>query len=279
MSEANCEQIEFWNGTSGARWVTYQETLDRVLGPIGDLAIERAAVALGENVIDVGCGCGATTLELAAKIGRSGTVLGVDVSAPMLARARERAKAHEVGRIELVQGDASTHAFPFKADLVFSRFGVMFFRDPVVAFANLRRALRPGGRLVFASWRNKELNAWMAVPMTAAMTVVGPEAPTLPDEPGPFSLSDEARVRRILDSSGFADAICEQADHELLLGEDLQAATDFSLHAGPASRCLLNADDEIRARVHAAVMKALTPFASPRGVMCRATTWIVRARV
>jgi SAM-dependent methyltransferase len=278
MSDANNEQIEFWNGTPGARWVTYQETLDRVLGPIGDLAIERAAVTPGEKVIDVGCGCGATTLELAAKVGKSGRVLGVDVSAPMLSRARERAKAHEVGRIELVEADASTHAFPFKADLVFSRFGVMFFRDPVVAFANLRGALRPGGRLVFASWRNKELNAWMGVPMAAAMAVVGAEAPTPPDEPGPFSLSDEARLRAVLGGAGFADKSCDPVDNELLLGEDIESATDFSLHAGPVSRLVLDATDEVRARVREAVVRALKPYAGPRGVVLRAATWMVQAR-
>jgi ubiquinone/menaquinone biosynthesis C-methylase UbiE len=152
MSEANSEQIEFWNGRPGARWVTHQETLDRVIGPIGDLAIERAAVAPGERVIDVGCGCGATTLALAAKVGVSGSMVGVDVSAQMLSRARARAEQLSGGRIELVEADASTHAFPFSADLIFSRFGVMFFRDPILAFQNLHRALRPGGRLVFAAW-------------------------------------------------------------------------------------------------------------------------------
>jgi SAM-dependent methyltransferase len=278
MSGANKEQIEFWNGTPGARWVTYQEALDRALGPIGDLAIERAAVAPGENVIDVGCGCGATTLELAAKVGKSGRVLGVDVSAPMLARARERAKAHEVRRIELVEADGSTHTFPFKADLVFSRFGVMFFRDPVLAFANLRGALRPGGRLVFVSWRDKELNAWMGVPMAAAMRVVGAEAPTPPDEPGPFSLSDEARLRAVLGAAGFADTGCEPVDSELSLGDDVESATDFSLHAGPVSRLVLDATDEVRARVRGAVVRALEPYAGPGGVVLRAATWMVQAR-
>jgi SAM-dependent methyltransferase len=277
MSEENEEQIELWNGRSGARWVRHQASLDRVMAPIGSLAIERAAVSPGERVIDVGCGCGATTLALASKVGVSGSVLGADVSAPMLARARERARGLGLGQVDWVEADASTHAFPVNADLVFSRFGVMFFRSPIVAFANLRRALRPGGRLVFASWRSLELNDWMTVPMTAAATVVPPEVPLAPHQPGPFSLSDEERLRSIVASAGFVDTLYEPIVHDLVLGEDVESATDFSLDAGPTSRLLLHADDQVRARVRAAVKQALQPHLGSKGVTLRAATWVVRA--
>jgi len=135
MSDANREQIEFWNGGPDRRWVAHQQALERVWRPIGDTAIKRAAVLPGERVVDVGCGCGATALELAAKVGPSGSVIGIDIAAPMLARARERAQTFGVANIEFVQADASTYAFAGLGDLVFSRAGVMFFRDPVEAFA------------------------------------------------------------------------------------------------------------------------------------------------
>ena len=214
MGHDNLEQIEFWNGAPGQRWVAYQESLDRVWRPVGDAAIERAAVLPGERLIDVGCGCGATALELATKVGLSGSVVGIDVSAPMLARARERARTLGVANVEFVQADASTHAFAGSANLVFSRAGVMFFGDPVAAFANLRRALRPGGRLVFVCFREREVNSWWTVPLAAAATVVAAEQPTPAHEPGPFSLSDETRLRAVLDHSGFVGTVCEPADHD-----------------------------------------------------------------
>jgi SAM-dependent methyltransferase len=278
MSDANREQVEFWNGRSALRWVVHQEILDRVIHPIGDAALERAAVLPGERVIDVGCGCGGPTLELAAKVGPSGSVLGIDVSEPLLGVARERARRLGVGNLELVLADASSHAFDGNAHLVFSRVGVMFFGDPVGAFANLRRALRPGGRVVFVCFRDRELNPWMMVPRAAVATVVGPDRPTPPNEPGPFSLSKEARVREVLGAAGFVGVVCEPIDHDLALGVDVDAATDFSVDAGPAARLLIGASDELRARARAAVRQAMAPYATPRGVSLRAATWVVQAR-
>ncbi|HMJ11651.1 MAG TPA: methyltransferase domain-containing protein, partial [Polyangiaceae bacterium] len=144
MSDAaRQQQLEHWNGPGGRRWVNEQERLDRVLAPLGELAIDQAAPRAGERVVDVGCGCGASTLALGERVGDGGAVLGVDISAPMLARARERAAAQGLRWVSFTEGDATTHPFGGDAHLVFSRFGSMFFADPVAAFANLRRALRP----------------------------------------------------------------------------------------------------------------------------------------
>jgi ubiquinone/menaquinone biosynthesis C-methylase UbiE len=170
MNDPNREQIEFWNRL-GRRWAIYQERLDRVWRPLGDTAIDRAAVQPGECVIDVGCGCGATTLELATRAGSKGSAIGVDVSAPMLQRARERAQAAGVTNLAFIQADSSAYKFSNDADLIFSRTGVMFFSDTVAAFANLRRALRPGGRLVLSAsvtansirggrFRSRQLRPW-----------------------------------------------------------------------------------------------------------------------
>jgi len=276
MDDGNRDQIEFWNRL-GQRWVVHQESLDRVWQPLGDAAIQRAAVIPGERAIDVGCGCGATALQLAAKVGPSGSVVGIDVSEPMLARARERAQTLGVSNLDFVQADAATHAFAPGTDLVFSRTGVMFFRDPIAAFSNLRRALRPGGRLVFVCFRDRELNSWWTVPLAAAATVVASEVPTPPHEPGPFSLADETRLRAILDGSGFGSVVCASSDHDLVLAGDVDSATEFCVNAGPAARVVTGASDQIRERVRAAIRQSLARYAGPAGVSLRAATWIVEA--
>jgi SAM-dependent methyltransferase len=278
MEDANREQIEFWNGPQGRRWVAHQERLDRVWRPIGEAAITRAAVVPGERVVDIGCGCGATSLELAAKVGPTGSVLGIDISAPMLARARERARTLEFANLEFVQADASNYTFDDRADVVFSRVGIMFFHDPVAAFANLRRALRPGGRLVFVCFRDRGLNPWWSVPLAAAATVVPPEPPTPPHEPGPFSLSDENRLRGVLDGSGFVGAICEPFDQDIIVGDEVNSATEFMLNAGPVARVIGGVSDEMRERVRAALRQRLAQHVGSGGVPLRAATWIVQAR-
>jgi SAM-dependent methyltransferase len=278
MDNPNREQIEFWNGPQGRRWVANQESLDRVWRPMGDAAIARAVVQPGERVVDVGCGCGATSLELAAKVGASGSVLGIDISAPMLARARERAQTLRVAHLKFVEADASTYAFAGDADLVFSRVGIMFFRDPVAAFANVRRALQPEGRIVFVCFRDRALNSWWTVPLSAAATVVPPEPPTPLSEPGPFSLAEKDRVRAILDAAGFAGTICEPVDHDIVVGDDADSATDFILNAGPVARVVANASDEVRARVRSAIRQSLASNAGAKGVSFRAATWVVEAR-
>ncbi len=207
MTDANREQIEIWNSVFGPRWVAHQERLDRVWGPLGDATIERAAVLPGEQVLDVGCGCGATALQLAAKVGPAGAVVGVDVSAPMLAPAKERTQALGVANVRFVNADASTYALDDAVDLVFSRAGIMFFGDPTSAFTNLRRALRPGGRLAFVCFRDQRQNPCWTVPLAAAATVAKLEPPAAPKGPGVFSLADEDRLRAVVEQSGFVDLI------------------------------------------------------------------------
>jgi ubiquinone/menaquinone biosynthesis C-methylase UbiE len=277
MSDTNGAQIEFWNGPLGRHWVANQERLDRVWQTIGEPAIACARVRPGERVVDVGCGCGATALDLAAKVGPSGSVFGVDISGPMVARARERASALTVPNLEFVQADASTYAFAGDADLVFSRAGVMYFADPVGAFTNLRRALRPGGRLVFVCFRGKELNSWWTVPLAAAASAITADAAPPTRAADTFSLADQTPLRAMLDGAGFADAVCEAVDHDVVLGSDVDAATDFSLEAGPAQLLLAGVSDEVRTHVRQVVREALTQHVGSTGVSLRAATWIVQA--
>jgi ubiquinone/menaquinone biosynthesis C-methylase UbiE len=177
----NDAQIEFWNGPGGSRWVKEQEELDRSLAPFAQALFARAALTSGERVVDVGCGCGVTSLAASALVGAAGSVLGVDVSAPMLARAKERADGLPNVSFEL--SDATTHGFARSFDAVVSRFGVMFFANPVAAFANLRSALRPGGRVVFIAWRSAPENPWVRIPGEAASAHVPPLPRPGPDDP------------------------------------------------------------------------------------------------
>ncbi|HZS35472.1 MAG TPA: methyltransferase domain-containing protein [Polyangia bacterium] len=277
----NDEQIAFWNGPRGEEWVKEQEAMDRALEPFGRAALERAEPRAGEHAIDVGCGCGATTLALAAAVGPSGGVVGVDVSAPMLARARERARG--LAHVTFVEGDAAAHAFERRADLVFSRFGVMFFADPAAAFANLRGALSPRGRAAFVCWRKLADNPWLGVPLAAAKRIVPPLEPPPPaDAPGPLAFADPDRVRAILERAGFVEAAIAPFDHRMPLGDGrgLDAAVEHAITIGPTARLIAvaNPDAATLARVRREVREALAPHADASGVSFPAGAWIVTAR-
>jgi SAM-dependent methyltransferase len=274
----NADQVEFWNGPGGARWVKHQETLDRALEPFGRAVVDAARLESGERVVDVGCGCGWTALAVAQEVGAEGGVLGVDVSAPMLALARARALARGLANATFALGDASEYPFEPAFDLLLSRFGVMFFRDPTDAFANLRRALRPGGRVAFVCWGPVADNPWFRVPIAAAGTVVPLPEPPAPEEPGPFSFADRARVERVLQGAGFVELAIDRSAPDYVLGPDLDTAATNAVETGPVSRLLSDADEEARASVRVAIRAALAPHLGARGVALAASTWVVRAR-
>ena len=191
---ANAGQIDYWNDEAGPKWVRLQELLDHQLADLGLFVVERAAPAAGERVLDIGCGCGASSLELAQRVGPKGSVLGVDVSEPMLARARERARHAGVDNLQFQRGDAQVTPFePGSFDLVHSRFGIMFFEDPPAAFANMRRALAPNGRVTFVCWQPLSENPWMRIPMAAALPHIELPPIPAPGAPGPFALGDDGR--------------------------------------------------------------------------------------
>src|SRR3954454_17539508 len=218
MAEQNAYQVADCNGQSGERWVANQARLDAMLAAFGQAAIETAAPATGERVLDVGCGAGASSLALAARVGAGGQVLGVDISEPLISRARALAPQNtpalfqvaDAGSVELAEG-----AF----DILFSRFGVMFFDDPTGAFAHMRRALRPGGRVAFVCWRGAAENDWVRLPMGAIKGIVPPTAPPDPEAPGPFSFGDQGRVARILTAAGFTDIAIAPFDASIPFGE------------------------------------------------------------
>ena len=201
--ERNADAAAYWNGPAGRHWTERQELQDVVLAPVSDVLFDHAEVAAGERALDIGCGCGATTIELARRVGPSGHALGLDLSEVMLERARARMPADAPA--SFVRADATVYPFePGRADLMVSRFGVMFFAEPAVSFANIRTGLRPGGRVAFACWRAPRENPWLMVPLHAAYQHA-PKLPELgPEDPGPFSFASEQRVRRVLSEAGFS---------------------------------------------------------------------------
>jgi SAM-dependent methyltransferase len=276
--DQNADQIAYWNGPGGQRWTDRQQTQDLMLAQVADILIDRARPKAGERIVDVGCGCGATTSALAQRVGPTGRVFGIDVSAPMLARARQIAPAGLPIDFELA--DATIYPFePQSFDLLASRFGVMFFAEPVLSFANMRRALRPSGRLAFACWREPRDNPWLMLPLQTVYKHV-PKLPELgPDDPGPFAFASEQRVTRILGEAGFAKIAMEPCNLSLdvAVGRGLDAAVETALEIGPASRALEEQPSELRAAAKASVREALAPFAKGQAVPLPGSIWIVTA--
>ena len=276
----NADMIEFWNGDAGQKWVRFQEMMDVSLLPMGRLVTEAAKPQAGERVIDVGCGCGGTTFELARQVGPDGAVLGVDISAPMLARARARLGSEKA--ITFEHGDAQVHGFAKAAyDLVYSRFGVMFFSDPVVAFRNLRSALKPGGRIAFVCWPPARENAWVKIPTGIVKTHIELPAPPDPDEPGEFAFADAERVRHILATAGFADITIDRHDMPITIapGAGVDEAVEFFLEMGPTGRALANAgaSEDLKSRITVDLRDGLRPFLTDAGVVMDASIWLVSA--
>jgi SAM-dependent methyltransferase len=278
----NADQIRYWNETAGPKWVRFEALLDAQIGPLGRHAMDRATIASGERVLDVGCGCGDTTIDLARRVGSTGSVVGVDISAPMLERARRRAREAGLTRIHFEHADAQTHRLaPGGFDVLYSRFGVMFFTDPVVAFTNLRAGLRAGGRLAFVCWQTLQRNPWLLVPLMAAAQHVTLPPPPKPEEPGPFSFGDPERVRGILERAGFEEVCFEAVEGMLTVagGGSLDQAVEFLVEGvGPASAALRDAGPAARTAVVGAVRESLAPFATAEGVRMASAAWLVTGR-
>ena len=274
----NEAQRERWNGEDGEFWVRQQDRLDRTLAPVTGPLLAFAAPRTGSTVIDVGCGCGATTIELARTVGPSGRVIGLDISEPMLSLATTRLR--EFPNATTMLGDAADLPLSdLNAELIVSRFGVMFFGDPVAAFANLRTGLAPGGRVRFACWRPISENPWLQIPLHAVYEHASRLPKPEPEEPGPFAFADTDRVTRILTSAGFTAPSFTPLDIQLDIaaGGTLDDAVMQSSEMGPAKRALADQPDDIRVAALDSVRRALAPYASPSGVTLPAAIWLVAA--
>ena len=279
MPADNSEQIAEWNGTLGQRWVEMQREIDRIVVPFGNAALNAAAPQPGNRVIDIGCGCGDTSIAIARIVGDAGAVLGIDVSRPMLEVARSRGALANCAHLVFRNADASDADLPANTDLLFSRFGVMFFSQPSQAFGHLRKSLRSGGRCVFVCWRAPRDNAWAMTPLSAARAAMGVTPPPAdPDAPGPFAFADEGRLRAILSSAGFGDIDAQRFDAALSLGATPRSAAEGAVQIGPVSRFVREVGGEHLPVILDAVEHALAPFAAPDGhVSLNGSTWIVSA--
>ncbi|MFE1601574.1 class I SAM-dependent methyltransferase [Methylobacterium sp. ID0610] len=263
-------QSEYWNGEVGERWARMQDALDTVFAPLTAALVQAAAARPGERVLDIGCGCGETTLMTADAVAPGGSATGLDLSRPMLARARTRTP--EAAPVTWIEADAQITELPPVHDVVISRFGVMFFDESRAAFANLRRALKPGGRIVLLCWQGLPDNPWVAVPREAVLRVAPAPEPPAPGAPGPFRFGEAGALAGLLAEAGFT-AVREQAvTRGLTLGRDREEAARFALTVGPVSALLRDLDEATRMRAREAVIAALPPT---EPVVLGAACWLV----
>lgn len=261
----------------GHAWVSQQAIISDVFASVTRVSLDAAALKTGERAIDIGCGTGDTLFEIAKTVGPSGAVLGVDVSVPMLDLARHRAAEAKLTNTSCALADATSYAFePRWADLVYSRFGVMFFEDPIKAFTNIRSSMKPSGRLVFVCFRSMQESPWFRVPIEAARPHVPPQPPADPTAPGMFSFAREDRLRGILSESGFRDIVLQATDVPIH-GKDIDQSMAFITQAGPLPALLDKASGEQRARAIEAVRSALAEKIGADGNGLHVGLWLVSA--
>jgi SAM-dependent methyltransferase len=272
-------QIAYWNSIGGDRWTGAADHTDQMLAPIEDALLDRAGPLAGKAVLEIGCGCGGSAVEIAKRVGGSGRVLAVDVSQQMIAVAKSRLAAYP--QAEAIEADAAAHPFEPFADLVLSRFGVMFFGNPAAAFANIRKAMKPGARAVFAVWCAALENEWVRVPMEAVLSAgIPPERAPAPEDPGPFSFADPERIKRVLAAGGFTDIRVERAAFtlDLAAGQGLAAAVQQAMTIGAAAALLRKQPEEAIRAGREAIARALPPYERDGSVMLAGETWMVEAR-
>jgi SAM-dependent methyltransferase len=274
-------EAQEWAGQMGQEWARRVEALDRQLAPAGAVGLAALAPRPGERILDLGCGAGATTARIVKAVGPEGAVTGIDISPDLLAVARARPGNQAATFLE---GDAQDWDFAAGTyDALFSRFGCMFFADPPAAYANLRRALQPGARVVLTVWRDLGANPWAALPAAVGAEVLGPAEPATPGAPGPFAWADPMIFRRILEGAGFSGVEWREEPITLQIGEagearPVERAVAMLTRIGPAARRLKGQPEAARAAVAERLVPALEPFVSDGWVRMPGLIWVIRAR-
>ncbi|SES65671.1 class I SAM-dependent methyltransferase [Oceanicella actignis] len=280
--------IEDWKGRVGAEWADKADALDTLLGPSGEAAMRALGPLEGRRVLDLGCGAGATAFALARAAGPRGEVVGVDVSPPLLERARRRLAERpmpDAAPLRFVLADAARwrpdDGAPF--DALYSRCGAMFFDDPPAAWAHLRSLTAPGAPLAIACWRGPELNLWASLPLRACADLLAPAPPPAPGAPGPFAWADPARVVPVLEGAGWREVAFTPFDHEVApeLGDDpdpAARAADFAMRIGPLASRLAGAPADLRAEAARRLRAAMAAHLREGAVRLPASAWIVTAR-
>ncbi len=282
-SGPNAEQIEFWNSDGGTNFVRHQTALDGMLGPYGLKAMQAGGLKHGDVVLDIGCGCGDSSIEMSRRVGTTGEVVGVDISEVMLQRAEDLAAHQELTNVFFELADVEVdpmHRDSF--DLAFSRFGIMFFNDPVAALRNVHKVLHDEGRLAFACWQTLDKSPWIALQMKSVIPLLAEEdrpPPADPNAPGPFSFGDPDRLNGVLKQAGFGNIKMEPyAPSVALFGlKDMEEVLDFALEVGPAKAFFAEMNAKTKAMARDAVREAYQPYLTDKGVVMEAAAWIVTA--
>jgi ubiquinone/menaquinone biosynthesis C-methylase UbiE len=275
-NQTDNEQSALWNGVAGRAWVEMQEPINRILKPFEDLLVEAVSIGSGSRVLDVGCGAGSTTVAVARLLGTKGCVTGIDISDAMIAAARSRAE-RESTPASFLCDNAQTHTFePASFDMIISRFGVMFFDDPVRAFSNLRRAATENAELRFVAWRSAAENPFMTTAERAAAPLLTNLPARQQDAPGQFAFAESCRVYQILEDSGWSQIQIQSIDCACSLRET--ELVPYFTRLGPVGRILHDTDDCTRARVIETIRAAFDPFVTGTEVRFTAACWNVSAR-
>lgn len=278
VAAANEAMAAAWNGEDGAHWVAHAERYDRSLARYQPHLLDAAAIRETDRVLDIGCGSGRTTRD-AARLAAQGEAVGVDVSGVLVENARRLAEAEDVRNATFVHADAQVHPFEAGAfDVGISRTGVMFFADAPAAFANIGRAIRPGGRLALLVWQSPAENEWVSAFMSVLLAGRTPPPPPAPDAPSPFSLADPARVRSVLGTAGFTDIALEDVRHPMDFGDDVDDAFAFVSTLGMTRGMLTDLDEDARAAALVSLRDELANHATADGVHYRSAVWIITAR-
>jgi len=273
---SNADQLAFWNGQGGRTWVARQAHTDITLAPVMAALLAHAAPRAGERVLDVGCGCGASTLDFARAVGPAGRVAALDISGPMLAEGKARADAAGIANVDWRQEDAATAALE-AFDLLVSAFGAMFFGDAVAAFAHMRSAAGPGARMALLCWRPLAENPWMEVPMRAVAPHVPPRPKADPEAPGMFAFADPGRVSRILTAAGWAPPRLDKLDIalDIAAGRGLEEAVVQSTQIGAVNSWLRGQPEEVVSAAVASLRAALAPHQDGASVSLPGAMWLV----
>ncbi len=275
----NADEGVFWSGPAGAKWIEHEAEQDHFLSTVASAVVERAKLRAEDRVLDIGCGTGAVSLLAASLVGPKGHVLATDIAAPFVARVKDR--AGDVPQVQTMLADAQTATWPDPPfDIALSRFGVMFFSDRAAAFANIARALRPGGRVVFAAWGRTEDNPYWQVPRDQIDRMLGPRPRPAPNASGPMGLADRDWALDHLNAAGLADVAVETMEVPLLHDGGAAGAADLSLRIGPAVRPMAEADatPDMLADYKTAVTRAFQPYETDGQARIPATIHIYTAR-
>ena len=274
--EINADMLAFWNGKGGHTWVARQEHTDATLAPVTDALRAFAQPRAGERVVDIGCGCGAPTLEFARAVGPSGRVAGLDISGPMLAEAERRASGAGVANVDWRKADPATAALD-EYDLLISAFGVMFFGDRVAAFTNMRRSAAPDARMALVCWRTLAENPWMEVPMTAVARHLPPRPKPVPNAPGMFAFADPGHVTEVLTATGWMPPRFEKLDmdFDIAAGRGQEEAVVQSTEIGAVNSWLLNQPEMVVSAAVASLREELKPYADGMSVRLPGAMWLI----